>query len=192
MVYTLGRRGTEVLEVSMRKKVGDPYIDHQLMIGNFRVALALAAQKRGVILSWRTVGDLPVRPDGFFSLQFPDRPEGRNRAFFFLEADRSTMSRERFLKKLLGYWEWFSRGGPIENLGIKRFRVLTVTKSEERLASLLGAVARVERLGAVLPMFWFSSETRLRSERPESIFDQIWDTPGELGRGKSILPDPAG
>ena len=81
-----------------------------------------------------------MKPDGFFGLQFPWLPDGRNRAFFFLEADRSTMPRERFLKKLLAYWDRFCRGGHSETLGIKRFRVLTVTKSEERLASLLGAL----------------------------------------------------
>lgn len=88
------------------------------MIVNFRIALTLAARARwdvrllffereGLALRDRVRASpngrtrtFPINPDGFFGLQFPDRPEGRNRAFFFLEADRSTMTRERFLQLL--------------------------------------------------------------------------------------------
>ena len=66
LVYSVGRRGAEVLEVSTRKDVGDRYLAHQLMIGDFRIAMMLAARAHGSIFTWRSVGpDLPVRPDGF-------------------------------------------------------------------------------------------------------------------------------
>ena len=125
--YGLGRRGAEILGVSRRKDVSDPYVDHQLMIGDFRVALTRATRTRQIALSWRTVpAGSPVKPDGFFGLQFPDRPDRKNRAVFFLEADRSTMTRDRFVEKLLSYWRWYRTGGHTEKLRIKGFRILTV------------------------------------------------------------------
>src|SRR5438034_1943342 len=107
------------------------------MIGDFRSAVTLAADVSGIETTWRRFPDnQPVRPDGFFGLRFPTLPEGRNRAFFCLEADRSTMSRERFLAKLNAYQRWHAAGGHTASLAIKSFRVLTVTKSVERLRSL--------------------------------------------------------
>jgi hypothetical protein len=82
------------------------------MIGDFRVAMTQATRTRNIVLSWRAVlTDAPVKPDGFFGLQFPDRPDGKNRAFFFLEADRSTMTRERYVQKLVNYGRWYQGGG---------------------------------------------------------------------------------
>ena len=34
LVYAIGTRGAETLNVSVRKDVGDPYVEHQLMIGD--------------------------------------------------------------------------------------------------------------------------------------------------------------
>jgi hypothetical protein len=227
MVYALGRRGAEVLvERGLLKDIGDwrkknqglqdRYIAHQIMVTNFRIELSLATRERsdvrllffhreGLALRdrvtvagngrWRS---LPINPDGFFGLQFPELPEGRNRAFFFLEADRSTMTRKRFLQKLVGYWEWFRQGGHTRKHGIRAFRVLTVTKSEERMAGLLQAAAEVRELREGLRLFWFTSERRLAPERPASLFEPIWETPNQPGTPQSILPqssitaDPAG
>jgi len=156
------------------------------MIGDFRIALTLAARKRGIILTWHTVSvDLPIKPDGFFSLQFPELPDGRNRAHFFLEADRSTMPRERFVAKLAAYARWRVGGGHRENLGIKNFRVLTVTKSDERVASLIEAVGTAGALRSASPAFWFTSAERVVART--SVFDATWEIPGQRGCF-SILP----
>jgi hypothetical protein len=168
LVYALGRRGAEFLEVTVRREVGERYVLHQLMVGDFRVALTLAAKERGIVLTWRGVGqDLPVRPDGFFGLQFPWLPEGRNRAHFFLEADRSTMPRERFVEKLVAYATWHAQGGHTAQLGVRNFRVLTVTKSGERAASLLSTAAASRDLREHVERFWFTSEARLRPAPPK-------------------------
>jgi hypothetical protein len=137
MVYSLAGRGADVLVErghlkdfgdcqKESRELGDRYVAHQAMIINFRIALTLATRERPDVrllffkpesLALRdrvTLGvregkseTIPINPDGFFGLQFLHLPEGRNRAFFFLEADRSTMTRERFLQKLRGYWEWY-------------------------------------------------------------------------------------
>jgi hypothetical protein len=117
-----------------------------------------------------------VRPDGFFGLQFADRPHGKNRAFFFFEADRSTMTRERYVQQLANYGRWYQRGGHTEELGIKRCRVVTVTKSEERARTLLEAATRCSELDSALPMFWFASEARFAGSA--SVVDPVWHVPG--------------
>jgi hypothetical protein len=189
LVYGLGRRGAEILEVPHRKDVADPYVAHQLMIGDFRVAMTRAMTTRNIVLSWRTVpADSPVKPDGFFSLQFPDRPDGKNRAFLFLEADRSTMTRERFVQKLENYWRWYRTGGHTEKLGIKGFRVLTMTKSEERVRSLVLATRGSSELSSALRMFWFASELRIAVTEPARVLEPIWTTAAELDGLRGLLP----
>jgi hypothetical protein len=87
---------------------------------------------------------LGVEPDRVFGLHFEDAPENRRRAYFFLEADRSTMPVTRkslgqtsLLRKLLAYQETWRQGLHRRHLGIPNFRVLTVTTSEERVGHLL-------------------------------------------------------
>ncbi|HEV2055945.1 MAG TPA: replication-relaxation family protein [Methylomirabilota bacterium] len=190
MLYALARRGADVLEVPVRKEVGDGYVPHQLMIGNARIALTLAANEEKLAFTWKTFDgrDSPVRPDGFFSLQFPDLPEGRNRAFFMLEADRSTMTRERFVQKLVAYQGWCDAGGHTAKLGIKNFRVLTVTRSEERLRSLVSAAAGSGGIRRDLARFWFTSETRFTPPSGSAILGAIWETADRPGHSQSLLP----
>jgi hypothetical protein len=176
------------------------------MVANSRIALVLAARARSdvrllffrreshelrdrVTITGRgRVQTLPINPDGFWGLQFPTLPEGRNRAFFFLEADRSTMTRERFLEKLRGYAGWFEQGGHTRKLGIRSFRVLTVTKSEPRMGGLLTAARETEDLRPALRLFWFASETRFTAPSTSYIFDPVWETPDRPGSQQSLLP----
>jgi len=189
LVYGLGRRGAEVLEVSHRKEVADPYVAHRLMIGDFRVAMTRATRTRNIVFSWRAMPtDSPVKPDGFFGLQFPDRPDGKNRAFFFLEADRSTMTRERYVQKLVNYGRWYQGASHTESRGLKRFRVLTVTKPEERTRSLLEAAMRCSELDNALPMFWFASEARFAGSAAASVVDPVWHVPGAASELRGLLP----
>jgi hypothetical protein len=89
---------------------------------------------------------LGVEPDKVFGLRFEGEPEGRNLAFFFLEADRGTMpvmrkglAQTSFFRKILAYKETWSQGLHRTHLGIPNFRVLTVTTSRERVGRLVAA-----------------------------------------------------
>ena len=84
---------------------------------------------------WRTL-KIGVIPDKVFGLYFPNDPPGKNKAYFFLEADRATMPVKRtnlyrtsFFKKLAGYWGSYERDLFKKTFGFKAARVLTVTKS---------------------------------------------------------------
>jgi hypothetical protein len=176
------------------------------MITDFRITLTLAIRQRpsvrllffqreGLAIRDRvTVATngkrqvLPINPDAFFGFQFPNLPEGKNRAFFFLEADRSTMTRERFLQKLVDYWEWFNQGGHTRKHEIRAFRVLTVTKSEERMENLLRTASEAQELLDGLRLFWFTSEKRIKPEQPTSVLEPIWEIPEHIGSPQSILP----
>ena len=191
LVYALGRRGAEILDVPCPKEARDPYIAHQLMIGDVRVALTLATKALGIEFAWRRFpADQPVRPDGFAALRFPTLPEGRNRAFCFLEADRSTMPCQRFVAKLEAYENWYVRAGHTSALGIRSFRVLTVTRSDERLRSLLGVCARAPQLASRRAAYWFA---RLpESGTPAAaILGPIWQSAAEPLRRQALLPSEA-
>jgi len=137
-----------------------------------------------------TVHRLGVEPDRVFGLRFADRPEGRQVAYFFLEADRGTMPVTRkelrqtsFRRKLLAYQETWRQGLHRSHLGIPNFRVLTVTTSEERMRHL---VAACRSLGSGRGLFLFADRDTLGGE---SILRDNWRN----GQGEIVrLLDRAG
>jgi hypothetical protein len=109
-----------------------------------------------------------VEPDRVLGLRFADAPEGRQVAYFFLEADRGTMPVARkglgqtsFRRKLLSYRETWRQGLHKAHLGIPNFRVLTVTTSEERVRHLVEACWS---LGVGGRLFLFAGKERFSHE----------------------------
>jgi hypothetical protein len=152
MVYALGNRGADLLAERLNLQRGkvdwttknrearERYINHSLMVANFRTVLTLALRdnQKARLAAWQQGKELkdyvkldsrkvPVVPDAFFTLEDPQA-----RMHFFLEADQSTMTRARFLKKMMAYWQWWKEGRQGEKFGIKAFRILTLCKSEAR------------------------------------------------------------
>lgn len=91
-----------------------------------------------------------VIPDAVFALQSAEEPS--NPAYFFLEADRGTMpitrsslGKSSFYRKLLAYEATHSQKLHHRVLGMRRFRVLTVTADAGRARSLANAAAKFER-----------------------------------------------
>ncbi|MEO7998751.1 MAG: replication-relaxation family protein [Gemmatimonadaceae bacterium] len=91
-----------------------------------------------------------IIPDGVFGLRYLDRPEGRNRAFFFLEMDLSTMSvaakslrKSSILKKLLAYHASWLQGLHEKHFGVPNCRTLFVTTSHERVQNFIAAAKTV-------------------------------------------------
>jgi len=169
-VYALGSEGAPVLiehgyaertiaEKRIRhyelKEIG---LRHALHVANIHARLILLARQSPIVIDHWQEGPalydsvvpgggeppLPVRPDAYFILRHTGRPEGKNKLFYFLEADRSTMSHERMEKKLAGYVAYheqqrFARKYP----GMKSFRVLTVTETRARAESLARGLAHL-------------------------------------------------
>lgn len=115
--------------------------------------------------------DLGVIPDQVFGLRFEDEPEGRNRAFFFLEADRGSMPIARrglretsVYRKLLAYQETWRQGLHTAYFGMKHFRLLTVTTTPTRVRHLLAASASLPGGGS--PLLLFADQKSLQSGNP--------------------------
>lgn len=109
--------------------------------------------------------DLSVIPDAVFGLDFTAE---RKRKYFFLEADRATMPIVRadlhqtsFLRKFLAY---LAGGGKANafgvHFGVGNFRVLTVTTSAERTATMIAALKELTG-GAGSAQFLFVDKATL-------------------------------
>jgi hypothetical protein len=94
--------------------------------------------------------DMSLIPDKVFGL---DYSEARKRSYFFVEADRGTMPIVRshprqtsFHQKILGHLAG-SRLGNLhgQHFVIGNFRVLTITTSQQRIATMLEAVKHATR-----------------------------------------------
>lgn len=139
-----------------RVQVSASTLRHELSILDVKAATASAVAASGASLvefsTWPTLfqfmahpGQGPevlIKPDGFIRIGVP-----AGEATFFLELDRSTETLERLRAKVLGYLDYYNRGGLASRFGQPRtkfkefpFRVLFVVPSAERrnnLASIL-------------------------------------------------------
>jgi len=201
MLYALGNKGADELTLftdfdrgridwaSKNREAGERYLLHIRMIGNFRETLTLAMRKRPEtsLISWKTEGRIAddvvvemggertikaaIIPDSFFTLQ-----DQGDELYYFLEADRSTMTNERFLQKMKNYWQYWKSGKHKTQLGIENFRVLTVTKSEERKENLRRITKEADERKAGSSMFLFASEQKFTPEDPQTLFAPIWQS----------------
>ena len=108
-----------------------------------------------------------VIPDAVFGLEYLDRDASANRAFFFLESDRSTMPLTRcdfektsFHRKLLAYEATWKQKLHQTRFGFHRFRVLTVTTSVDRTTNL---VSVCQTLRSARGLFLFTDMSSLRA-----------------------------
>jgi hypothetical protein len=182
------------------------FLEHALLVSDVIVVIELACRKTGIRLLTDGELSLPskreqfrwkvnissrvklgVIPDRVFALEFPDQGGTNNRAFFFLEADRSTMpvkrrnlSQTSFYRKLLAYEATWTQNIHRTRFGFSRFRVLTVTTSAERVKSLVDACSQLKRgHGLFLFADWKSLET-------SEVFSSIWQT-GKQGEVTGLL-----
>lgn len=200
-IYALGNKGADLLVENSdidrgkidwawkNRKNRKPNRNHTLMISNFRIALARALKTSSAkIHAWMPEGEalkdavivdygqkktrIPFCPDAFFSLS-----EGSEYLHFFLEADQSTMTNERFLTKMKGYWNFYKQGKHKQKFDINAFRVLTITKSKARAENLRRVAKKADDNQAGSAMFWFASEDNYSLEKFETILQLIWRTP---------------
>ena len=197
IIYSLGKKGAEVVYGNSEQFQGIlrrmreierslPLIAHALMISQFRTCLTLAIRKRDNLKlhQWLQGYDLKsalrglhgqnpeLVPDAFFVL---DTKEYKYPVF--LEADRGTMTEERFVNKLKLYWRWWREERIKESLGFTSFSVITITPNETRSENLRIAskVANSNQQGS--NMFLFTSDKNYSISKPEAIFDPIWKSP---------------
>jgi hypothetical protein len=122
-----------------------------------------------------TYATVPVAADSFFSIR-----DAQGRTHYFLEADRGTMTLERFTRKLIAYAAYDKAEKHQAKFGIRKFRILTVTTGQARMQNLMRAACTAEEVRrAPATTFLFTTEEKLALSRPESVFEKIWLRLGE-------------
>lgn len=157
------------------RRVREKHVEHTLGISDFMVGIENSCRQAGNVrvidkeeilaqspnqtkqtkdpFRWKTTvrhkgqaNDISIVPDYVFGLEYQDRPEGKNKAFFFVEVDRATMPVVRrdimqtsFLRKMQSYEDTWNRKLAERRFGIKTFRVLTLTTSDDRISTMIQA-----------------------------------------------------
>jgi len=195
MIYALGRKGAAIIygdkpglqgKIDWQQKnheVKFPFIDHTLMISDFRVALMLALKDHPTakLASWRQGEDLrdkvvsregriAIVPDAFFTIH-----NNGKAMHFFLEADRSSMDQGNFFRKMVAYRQWYKEHGHEKKFNIKFFRVLTITISEERKENMRRRSKQADK-GKGSNMLLFACQKSYSLEKPEAILSPIWQS----------------
>ncbi len=185
-IYHLDRQGVPVAAEALgiqpatipwkykRRDVGPLFLRHLLAVNDVRIALELAARSRKdhELLLWLSdqecrdtyawqYGRKVLAPDAYGRYRFGDRVIS-----FFLELDQATMSGKRWADKVNRYVEYAASGRYEERFGMKLFRVLVVTTSQERLANLMRATEQQTRRS-----FWF---TTLEDIGKHSVLASVW------------------
>jgi len=101
-----------------------------------------------------------------------------------LEADRGTMTANRFLQKMVAYyyflaqdqfynWSLEKRIHP-EGKAIKKFRVITYTVTPQWQRTLINITLQATSGNRGSRMFWFTNQSLINPENPETIIKQIF------------------
>ena len=156
------------LDWKRKNRVGRLFLEHALLISDIMVAVELACRNQPEIrllvpdenrlrpFQWNVeVGNgikCGVIPDRVFGLEFTDKSGRQNQSWFFLEADRATMpvvrgdlNQSSVYRKYLAYEATWARNIHTTKFNWNRFRVLTVTSSPGRIATLQKAVCSLKR-----------------------------------------------
>ena len=182
-----------LLRLAIKRNRSDyKYIEHQLIISNFRVVLTIALRKenKAKILFWHqdnTIRDrvdvpksskketLPIAPDSYFCIE-----DEKGKMYWFLEADRYTMDHRRFLNKMKAYYLWWENKGHTNKFGIKNFRVLTVCPNSITRDRRLEVTLDVKKsknqkdISIGSRLFWFVSEQNYTLKEFSKILDDIF------------------
>jgi hypothetical protein len=203
--------GNSHLWSEKNRTVGQVFLEHALLVSEVMVSVERACQKHGVRLLyenelnlsavrrpfqwWVKIASgmkLGVIPDRVFALEYKDQAGQMQRAYFFLEADRGTMPVVRnnliqtsFRRKLLAYEATWTYKVHLRQLGIHRFRVITVTTIAARVQSLFEACSQLKRGHG---LFLFTDTSALEKD----LFAAVWRN-GKTGELSPLLdlPDSA-
>jgi hypothetical protein len=197
-VYHLGPKGVTVIAEELgldpglvKKKVKgisqlkELFLTHALQLNEVRIAFTHAIENFSGMSLERWINDNDCeqeykvtsrgkevvkrfRPDGYCRFWYQEKLFS-----FFLELDRSTMTLGRFKRKVSTYLEFDRVGYYQERFGVKYFRVLVITQTEERLLNLKRSVETVTD-----KIFWFTTIDRIATEK---VFAPIWKRAGRHG-----------
>lgn len=121
-----------------------------------------------------------VIPDGAFGLRFHE--EGATReAYFFLEADRSTMPvkrsnlyRSSFYKKMAGYISSFRQKLYGKYFRFSKARILTLAISNQRIETMIEVNKQLHPKDEGYRLFLFTRDKAIDVKNPGRVLKKIW------------------
>ena len=135
--------------------------------------------KRGEFFQKRSLS-FNMIPDSVFGLRVKKGNKNRE-TYFFLEADRASMPikrtnffRSSFYKKMVGYIASHKNELFSQYFGFKKVRILTVTKSDERINNMIKANRDLHHSGHGYGLFLFSHIEHIDIQKPGKLFKKIW------------------
>jgi hypothetical protein len=197
---------TEATPVQWKKEYSrrtEWFLEHQLMISNFRcvLELALRATPDAELVTWcqgkRTWLRVSIpesrrrfvrlAPDAYFVLRRDN--EVRH---FFLEADRSTEEHRRIVDKFVGYWRHLDASSTEQGQARRRTNVLMLMTDERRMMNVIDTLRAIPKPKgtnhAGKGTFWFATDRVAAIDTPASILDLVWQSAATIGGGLSICP----
>lgn len=200
LIYALWDKGAEILSRDLglerkelkwnrqRNRIQPQFMQHELNLGGFRMAVEKETGNNAEIklLFWHNgeelrtklrtqftasnfvsnKGDL-LRPDAFFGIETT-----KGKLYFFVEVDRGTESLPVIRQKAHLYSSGYTKGGFELELGIKKFRSLFISETEDRMVKLVSATKE-----SLCPfLFWFTSQSAVDGT---ALFSRkIWSVAG--------------
>lgn len=204
----LASQGVLYSHRQQEKKVKILYLAHTLKVADFMIDLQLSLpddvelyhgdefrilfspkenHQRKVPIQYKNEEiQIGVVPDYLFALVRDEET-----CVYCLEIDRGTMPvyREKpiqtsFVRKIIAYHQTWKTGFAAENFDWKRFRVVTVTSSQERNAHLISACRKTCKNNGGERLFLFAPEDEI-NETP-NVFYHPWST-GKGGASSDFL-----
>jgi hypothetical protein len=190
--YYLGHRGVinvcqntgiDPLRLEIERKhiqdQKDLFLNHQLFLNEMRIAFTLAIaehphmslerwiKERDCFIEFPMIqgGHKTLRPDGCLCLTYLKKLYS-----FFIEVDCSTMSNNRLRAKANVYLDYARSGHSLQDFGFKYFRVLIITRTQERLKNLKITIEALTNR-----IFYFAVRDQILHE---SVLDRIWSRAG--------------
>jgi Replication-relaxation len=157
------------LETGLRDCDDIDYVDADALLATVRVRARHAENPwatKAVIRHNGAHHVIPAIPDAVFALHFK---KVNRQSYFFVEADRATMpisrsdlSQSSYRRRLLTYLAAHKEKQHVERFGFHNLRVLTVTTSAERVASMIAEVRDITG-GRGSGIFLFADQRTLAS-----------------------------
>lgn len=178
-LYTLTKEGARLSgigQAGLRRKsdevlVADFFVTHQLFINQIycllkyrQIPIPEVKFLRWVNFREPIASGTPLIPDGYIELAQREKSYS-----MFLEVDLGTESRSVWRNKVQQYLNYAIGGNAAEQFGSLQFRVLVITNSEVRLASLRNSTAAVTD-----KIFWFTS---FDSIKRDGFWAPVWLRP---------------
>jgi hypothetical protein len=156
-------------------------LDHELEISFFHIALKNFAEKNRLKLYWQQ-SDLKctVSPDAMFALTDPQKPDGKNTLYYFLELERAKIGHyvngePSIMRKLGKYYEYYGTDKcQKEWTDFRQFRAIVVQRTQERMENLLKELNKQYNHR----MFWLTTEAAYK----KYIDGEIFATPKDWGK----------